>query len=90
MIGLILLSMVMLASTAVAIDIPAGVADSVARHQIVQRLVDYFADPACAAPAADPQQEVFDALRPMPGCWLITEAQTAPNQIQNKGVQNEK
>lgn len=85
-IALILLSLAFVTTAVAANDM----ADSSVKRQIVQELINHFAEPECTASAAQSQQKTFDAFRPVADCWLVKEAYSAPDQIQNKGVQNER
>jgi len=89
-IGLILLVLILSAATAVAADAPSGTADTIIKRQVVQHLINTFADPACTSSEVNTQQAAFDPSQPVTGCWLVIEALSASNQTQSEGVQNER
>jgi hypothetical protein len=89
-IGLVLLALILSVVTAVAANTPPDTADTIVRSQVVQHLIDTFANPACLSTEADVQQTAFDPVQPVTDCWLVIEARTASNHTQNEGVQNER
>jgi hypothetical protein len=56
---------------------PAAISDGSVRRQVVQQLINYFADSACEPADAVSEQEGFDLSQPAGDCWLISKTHPA-------------
>jgi hypothetical protein len=85
--ALVLLGL-LLSTAAVAANqnAPATISDGSVRRQVIQQLINYFADSACEPTGAASEQKEFNLSQPAGDCWLISQTHPAFNEKTNDSL----